>query len=199
MSIARTTDNFPPAQVKEKIGLMSVAMAKCTDPSNKISLCSSRISTLVGVLKVKVDTWAEPGLTEVLIKCLTMMVDDMKTESPEEGIRQTLSEIERYLNVIADEQTSKKYKKEVPQLSLDILYDYNIVLQCRERWKDANDIYMANRNAWSISNKIIADIGDKLEEIELKYNLIIMPKSYSYNIDDLTMFKQQPGASDNGQ
>ena len=50
---------------------------------------------------------------------------------------------------------------------------------------------MANKDAWSISNKMIADIGDKLESIELKYNLIVMPKSYSYDINDLNMFNKQ--------
>jgi len=53
---------------------------------------------------------------------------------------------------------------------------------------------MTNKDAWATSNKMIADINDILTQVELDYNLIIMPKNYSYDVNDLSMFNKQPGS-----
>lgn len=188
--IVKTTDKFPPEQVKEKIGLMSVATARATEPATKISLCSSRISTLTGVLEYKCREWVQPGMSTILNKTIIMMVEDMKTSGNFDNIQPMLQELETYLQELTAYNVEQKLKW-VPTEGLELLQDYNVVMQCRERWKNASDIYMANKDAWSISNKMIADIGDKLESIELKYNLIVMPKSYSYDINDLNMFNKQ--------
>ena len=187
--IAKTIDKFPPEQVKEKIGLMSVATARATEPANKISLCSSRISTLMGVLEYKCREWTQPGLTRTLYKTIEMMVADMKENESDVNIRNMLAELEQYLSEMSNYNVENKIKY-LPIEGLEILQDYNVVLECRARWKEASDIYMKNKDAWSVSNKMIADIGDKLEAIELKYNLIIMPKHYSYDINDLNMFNK---------
>jgi hypothetical protein len=79
-------------------------------------------------------------------------------------------------------------RKYFPTESIELLVDYNAILDCRERWKVASDTYMANKDAWSVSNKMIADINDVLADIELKYNLIIKPKNSSYSVDDMTLF-----------
>lgn len=118
------------------------------------------------------------------------MVEDMKTSGNFNNVQPMLQELETYLQELTAYNVEQKLKW-VPTEGLELLQDYNVVMQCRERWKNASDIYMANKDAWSISNKMIADIGDKLESIELKYNLIVMPKSYSYDINDLNMFNKQ--------
>lgn len=188
--IAKTTDTFPPEQVKEKIGLMSVATARATEPANKISLCSSRISTLKGVLKYKCEKWVQPGLTTTLYKTLELMVADMAVSSTDENRYAMLKELEQYLNDLSTYNIEHKIKF-LPIESMEILQDYNAIVECRERWKEASDIYMKNNASWSVSNKMIADIGDILEAIELKYNLIVMPKHYSYDVNDLNMFNKQ--------
>jgi hypothetical protein len=187
--IAQTTDKFPPEQVKEKIGLMSVATARATEPANKISLCSSRISTLMGVLEHKCRMWVQPGLTTTIQKTISMMITSMAETGSHKDTEFLLIELQKYMDDLTTHNIEKKIKY-MPIEGLELLQDYNVVVECRARWKEASDMYMANKDAWSVSNKMIADIGDKLEAIELKYNLIIMPKNYSYDINDLNMFNK---------
>jgi len=144
----------------------------------------------MGVLEYKCREWTQPGLTRTLYKTIEMMVADMKENESDMNIRQMLAELEQYLSEMSNYNVENKIKY-LPIEGLEILQDYNVVLECRARWKEASDIYMKNKDAWSVSNKMIADIGDKLEAIELKYNLIIMPKHYSYDINDLNMFNKQ--------
>ena len=189
MSIAKTTDKFPPDQVKEGIGLLRIAMAKSTDPANKISLCDSRIRTLMGVMEHKCHDWVQPGLTTLLLKAIEMMLADMRRENPADEVASTIDGLVQYVQEVEAKNVGEKSRFVVTE-GLDILSDYNVVIECRQRWKEASDMYMANRESWSISNKMLADVGDKLEAMELKYNLIIMPKNYSYDINDLGMFNK---------
>ena len=118
--IAKTIDKFPPEQVKEKIGLMSVATARATEPANKISLCSSRISTLMGVLEYKCREWTQPGLTRTLYKTIEMMVADMKENESDVNIRQMLAELEQYLSEMSNYNVENKIKY-LPIEGLEIL------------------------------------------------------------------------------
>jgi hypothetical protein len=189
--IAQNGDNFPPTQIKEMIGELSVATARSTEPANKISLTSSRISTIHGVLKFKCRTWLMPGLTTLLYTTINLMVKDiMVNDKPSDSTRYILQELDQFL-VEETERHILAKKKGYPAESIELLVDYNAVLDCRERWKVASDTYMANKDAWSISNKMIADINDVLADIELKYNLIIKPKNSSYSVDDMTLFNKQ--------
>ena len=193
--IAKTTDKFPPEQVKEGIGLLRIAMAKTTDPANKMSLCDARIRTLLGIMKHKCADWMEPSMPTLLSKTLEMMVADMRRENSIEEVEKTLAGLEHHLSEMAKRSVEEKLKY-LPRESIILLRDYNIVLECRNRWKEASDIYMTNHQAWATSNKIVADIADQLEDLELEYGLIVMPKSYSYDINELSMFNKRPGSDD---
>ena len=189
--IAQNGDNFPPTQIKEMIGELSVATARSTEPANKISLTSSRISTIHGVLKFKCRTWLMPGLTTLLYTTINLMVKDiMVNDKPSDSTRYILQELDQFL-VEETERHILAKKKGYPAESIELLVDYNAVLDCRERWKVASDTYMKNKDSWSISNKMIADINDVLADIEMKYNLIIKPKNSSYSVDDMTLFNKQ--------
>jgi hypothetical protein len=188
--IAQHDSKFPPEQVKEMIGQLSVATARSTEPANKLSLTSSRISTLKGVIEYKCREWMMPGLKTLLYTTIQSMMEDMKEDDHEAALHSRLDYLIRFLGDVAAKNIQDKTKS-LPDESLDLLTDYNNIVLCRERWKKAQDIYMHNNEAWSISNKMLADINDILTSIELKYNLIIMPKNYSYDIHDLNMLNKQ--------
>lgn len=188
--IAQNTDNFPPTQIKEMIGELSVATARSTEPANKISLTSSRISTIHGVLKYKCRQWLMPGLTTLLYTTIDLMIKDIIDENKQgKNVRGILEDLDKFMQ---DESTRciEEKRKYFPTESIELLVDYNAILDCRERWKVAQDTYMTNKDAWSVSNKMIADINDVLADIELKYNLIIKPKNSSYSVDDMTLFNK---------
>jgi hypothetical protein len=190
--IAKTSDKFPPEQVKEMIGQLSVSTARSTAPEIKLALTNSRISALLGIMKHKCQEWVMPGISTMIRDAvIKMLTEDMLANEHEQAIRSRLE----YLIAFVTEENKKELEaksKFTPYESLALLTDYNRVIDCRDRWKEASDIYMKNKDSWSISNKMIADINDVLTQIELDYNLIIMPKNYSYDISDMSMFKKQP-------
>ena len=188
--IAQGIDSFPPTQIKEMIGELSVATARSTEPANKISLTSSRISTIHGVMKYKCRMWLMPGLTTLLYNTINLMIKDIiANEKPSESTRRILVELDAWMQAETARMIEQKRVGFATE-SLELLVDYNAVLDCRERWKIASDTYMKNNQAWSISNKMIADINDVLADIELKYNLIIKPKNSAYSVDDMTLFNK---------
>lgn len=193
--IAKISDKFPPEQIKEMIGQLSVSTARSTDPAIKLALTNSRISVLLGIMKHKCQDWVMPGIStmirDIMVKMLT---EDLEAEKHEGALR---ARIEYVINFINEENTKaiEAKSKYFPSESLVLLTDYNKVVDCRERWKVASKKYMDNKDAWEISNAMVADINDVLTQIELDYNLIIMPKNYSYDINDLSMFKKQSGDS----
>ncbi|MDD2246331.1 MAG: hypothetical protein PHC39_04535 [Proteiniphilum sp.] len=188
--IAKTSDSFPPEQVKEVIGQLSVATARSTDPANKLSLTSSRISILLGVMEFKCKKFIIPGLSTLLYSTIEMMVNDLKSGATIETTRNTLSTLESHIHQIVEERSSKKPLYMVDE-TLELLTDYNIVINCRARWKVANMRYMEGEMSYGKSNEILSDIHDALTSIELKYNLIIMPKHYSFDVNDLGIFGKQ--------
>ena len=126
----------------------------------------------------------EPGLRGTLYSTIVSMLEDLKEEEHEEALQRRFEYLYNYFFKMNSEHIDKKLKT-LPIESMQLLKDYNLVLQCRERWKDASDIYMHNNQSWSISNKIIAEINDRLTRIELDYNLVIKPKHSSYDASDL--------------
>lgn len=190
--IAKTTDKFPPEQIKEMIGQLSVSTARSTDPAIKLSLTNSRISVLLGIIKHKCSDWVMPGIStmihEILVKMLT---EDLNAPDHEFAIKSRIAYLIDFINKENTKALESK-SKFFPSESLTLLVDYNKIIECRERWKIASDIYMTNKDAWATSNKMIADINDILTQIELDYNLIIMPKNYSYDVNDMSIFNKQP-------
>jgi hypothetical protein len=190
--IAKTTDKFPPEQVKEMIGQLSVSTARSTDPAIKLALTNSRISVLLGIMKHKCHDWVMPGISTMIHEILVKMLEeDLFAENHETAIRNRIAYLIDFINKENTEALESK-QKYFPSESLVLLVDYNRVLECRQRWKIASKTYMDNASAWEISNSMIADINDILTQIELDYNLIIMPKNYSYDINDMSIFNKQP-------
>jgi hypothetical protein len=187
--IARSSDKFPPEQIKELIGQLSIAVAKSTDPANKLSLTSSRVSMVLGVMKIKCRDWVEPGLFTILYTTLQAMIQDMRSEHPEDSLTETLAYLDMAITSMVEKNAAGKTGYMTDE-GLELIADYNAVVECRSRWKVANGVYMQNEAAWVKSNAMLADIHDKLTEMELKYNLIIVPKNYSFNVDDIGIFNK---------
>jgi hypothetical protein len=183
-------DSFPPESIKELIGELVIAIDRSTDPANKISLTSSRISKLIGVLDHKCKRMIEPGLRGTLYKTLEMMLEDMSHDTTDIRRKQMIEDLYNHFFHLSAEVVDKK-KAALPHESLQLFQDYNIVLSCRKRWQRASDVYMQNHNAWSISNKILADINDALTIIEIRYNLMIKPKNLGYNVTEMGLFNRK--------
>lgn len=190
--IAKTTDKFPPEQIKEMIGQLSVSTARSTDPAIKLALTNSRISVLLGIMKHKCQDWVMPGISTMIHEIIVKMLEeDLKAENHESAISARITYLIDFINKENTNALESK-QKYFPSESLVLLVDYNRVVECRQRWKIASKTYMDNATAWEISNSMIADINDILTQIELDYNLIIMPKNYSYDINDMSIFNKQP-------
>jgi len=190
--IANTTDKFPPEQIKEMIGQLSVSTARSTDPAIKLALTNSRISVLLGIMKHKCNDWVMPGISTMIHEILVKMLkEDLMAQDHERSIKLRILYLVDFINAENTKALELK-KKQFPSESLVLLVDYNKIVECRERWKIASDTYMRDKDAWAISNKMIADINDILTQIELDYNLIIMPKNYSYDVNDMSIFNKQP-------
>ena len=190
--IANTTDKFPPEQIKEMIGQLSVSTARSTDPAIKLALTNSRISVLLGIMKHKCNDWVMPGISTMIHEILVKMLkEDLMAQEHERAVKLRILYLIDFINAENTKALEAK-QKQFPSESLVLLVDYNKLVECRERWKIASDTYMRDKDAWAISNKMIADINDILTQIELDYNLIIMPKNYSYDINDLSIFNKQP-------
>lgn len=179
--------NFPPDSVKELLGELTIAIDRSTAPENKISLTSSRISKLLGILKYKCKTEMQMGLRGELYKSIMEILNSMKTDPKNTDIRNSVETLYTHFYHI-NAQAIEKKQKMLTQESLELLADYNTLLQCRARWKVASDTYMQNNKAWSISNKMLADMNDAMTDIEMRYDLIIKPKNIGYNVTDIGLF-----------
>lgn len=179
--------NFPPDSIKELLGELTIAIDRSTAPENKISLTSSRISKLLGILKYKCKTEMQQGLRGELYKAVMEILLAMRTNPNSTDLKYCIEMLYNKfynLNVEAIETKQKMLTTE----SLELLADYNTLLQCRARWKVASDTYMQNNNAWAISNKMLADMNDVMTDIEMRYDLIIKPKNLGYNVTDMGIF-----------
>lgn len=187
--ISQKSNQFPPTQIKESIGELRVSIARSTAPENKLALTRSRITTLLGILKHKSKEYLMPSLTTLLYDTLNQMIRDLMADPEGKEVLPTLLKLEKYLDEETQRCVSEKSKYYPPE-SIELLRDYNTVLACRERWKEASKTYMQNHDAWEVSVKMIGDINDILEELELKYDLIVMPKHYTYDVHDLNLFNR---------
>lgn len=179
--------NFPPDSIKELLGELTIAIDRSTDPANKISLTSSRISKLLGILKYKCKTEMQMGLRGELYKSVMEILIAMRTDPTNADLHYYIERLYNHFYHINVEAIESK-KKMLTTESFELLSDYNTLLQCRARWKIASDTYMKNKDAWAISNKMLADMNDVMTDIEMRYDLIIKPKNMGYNVTDMGIF-----------
>lgn len=85
-----------------------------------------------------------------------------------------------------------KNKEKVP-FFLQLLHDIMIIKQARKTWVKANSECLTpqNPNAWSMADDEMSEIHDELYEICIRYNLIIMPKTWQYNLEKYDPLTQQ--------
>lgn len=169
-----------PEQIKDLIGQLVVATAKSTDPANKISLTSSRISFDLAAMLLIYKEKVPQGLLDTIQRSLNLMIGDMMFDDPRPEVAAQLLELKKIINDNITSSTTGVYLID----ALDAQANYNLVLQCRARWKIANDKYMENTAAWYMSNKMLADIHDVLTSIELTYGLITVPKNVNWDVSD---------------
>lgn len=176
-----------PEQIKDLIGQIAVATAKSTAPDNKLSLTSSRISFDLGALYLISRARLPPGLFETLHTTLLQMIGSIKNDEKDDEIIKILNNLEEIIN------NKAANGKKAPSMidSLELIRDYNTVVECRSRWMIANDTYITSPQAWSHSNKMLADIHDALTRIEVKYDLIIVPKNTNWDINEFMYRKPQ--------
>jgi len=175
---------YLPDNIKDLIGQLAIATAKSTDPANKISLTSSRISFDMAAMKMKCRNKVPSGLYETLYDTLLKMIAAMMYEDGNANVALLLRELEQVVN--ENSPTPSQFNTIE---AMECLSDYNAVLDCRERWKSANDFYMKDHEAWSMSNKMLADIHDVLTRVEIRHDLIVVPKNVTWDISDFNFRK----------
>lgn len=177
-------------EIKDYIGQLSVAVAKSTEPANKISLTSSRISIVLAAMQEKCREKMPKGLFEILNLTLIQMLQGMKEDDMYAMVTDRIEELQKTLiEYMNSHQSNKAYLKD----ALQVLTDFNQVVQCRDRWKMASRDYMSSAEAWARSNEMLADIHDVLSRIEIAYGLIAIPKNVSFDIDMANYTKPQQG------
>jgi hypothetical protein len=80
-----------PEQIKDLIGQLVVATAKSTDPANKISLTSSRISFDLAAMLLIYREKVPVGLLDTIQRNLNLMIEDMMYQDPRPGVTAQLS------------------------------------------------------------------------------------------------------------
>ena len=177
---------YLPDNIKDLIGQLAIATAKSTDPANKISLTSSRISFDMAAMKMKCRNKVPSGLYETLYDTLRKMIAAMIYEDSNANVAILLRELEQVVN--ENSPTPSQFNTIE---AMECLSDYNAVLECRTRWAMANATYMKDHEAWGKSNAMLADIHDVLTRVEIRHDLIVVPKNISWDISDFN-FRKSP-------
>jgi hypothetical protein len=165
---------------RQAIGGLYKAASSSTDPAHTLeffcSLINATRAALIRKLEDKVpNSDLLPGIFNTLLKIIA-------TKWNHDGIipGEYLDELNQRIDTVFKEESMARYGLEIYR---DILFCDDLLM----RWGQANDIYISNKNAWSMSNKLIAPIQMQLFEIIDRHDLKEFPKGESFNIDSSDM------------
>jgi hypothetical protein len=116
-----------------------------------------------------------PGIFNTLLKIIA-------TKWNHDGIipGEYLDELNQRIDTVFKDESMARYGLEIYR---DILFCDDLLV----RWDQANNIYIQNKNAWSMSNKLLAPIQMQLFEIIDRHDLKEFPKGELYNVDNTDM------------
>lgn len=158
------------------IGKLFVACAMDTDPAHILSFTSALIqitrAALIQRLEDKIpDHNMIPGVFNSILYAL---ISKWQTEYGLED--SSVKELDKRVQSVFKTESMTLYGA---SLYRDAIFCEDLHL----RWKEANQIYIANRDAWSISNSMISDIHKQLFEIITRHDLMQFPKGEPFNLD----------------
>lgn len=159
------------------IGSLFKAVTLSTDPAHTLGFTASLInasrSSLIYKLEQHIpDKTALPILFNTIVKCIA-------TQWRGTGMLD-----EESLDIIS-KRIDELFKSEsIMRFDLDTFRDVLYCDDLHNRWKRANETYLTNPMAWSLSNEMLADINKQLMEIITRHDLMEFPKGESFNLDD---------------
>jgi hypothetical protein len=161
---------------KKLLGELVRILVTSTDPANILGFTAATInSTRALMIRMLENQMPKPEIINTTLRALLTRVieewNNNQTLTPEEA-----TEIDRMLTTVFKSEAAMKYDLE---LYRDIIYCEDMF----RNWIVANETYIADKNAWSKSNAIVADIHKLLFEIIIRHNLMVMPYGDSFNLD----------------
>ena len=166
--VDKATQKIPDTH-KQTIGKLIIVNAGETEPARKIHYTSELISHIRSALVQMKNTQEDREFDEV-IKQLILNIIKAKWD-----ITKAKFLLQRIRELFVDERRTV--------YDAQLMNDMYLIQQCRNSWKVANRAYFENSDAWQLSNDILADVHDILLEVALRWNLIIIPKEASFNIN----------------
>ena len=161
---------------KKLLGELVKILVTSTDPANVLGFTSATINaTRALMIRMLENQIPKPEIINTTLQSLlTRVLEDWnqhQTLTPEEA-----TEIDKMLTTVFKSEPAMKYNLE---LYRDIIYCEDMF----KNWLIANETYIKDKNAWSQSNAIIAEIHKLLFEIIIRHNLMVMPYGDSFNLD----------------
>ena len=176
--VDKATKDIPDTH-KQTIGKLIIVNAGETEPARKIHYTSELISHIRSALVQMKNTQSEREFNDVA-KELVLNIIKSKWD-----ITRAQFVLNRMRALFEDEKRTK--------YDIQLYNDMALLQQCRNHWKLANKSYFSNPDAWQFSNEILADVHDILLEIALRWNLIIIPKEATFNINQMPNITHQIG------
>ena len=174
-----------PTQIKETIGLLVNGIAVVGDSHKRMAMTSSLISLMMAALRDYYTSNVPSDIEQTILESIIIMMK-LVDEKKRPDINWLVQEIRTYL------YEHIKNKEKIP-FFLQLLHDTMIIKQARKTWVKANSECLTpqNPNAWSMADDEMSEIHDELYEICIRYNLIIMPKQWQYNLERFDPLSQQ--------
>jgi hypothetical protein len=155
-------------------GSLFRAEALSTDPAQTLKFSSSLIATvrasLIQKLEARVpDHEKLPMLFSGILKTIVRNQGDLSVNE--------VKIIDQFIDKVFITESIAVYGLEIYR---DVLLCDNLHL----KWKNANKIYIANKDAWNISNEFLSEVSVQLIEIIVRHDLMQLPKDIDFNLDD---------------
>jgi len=161
---------------KKLLGELVRILVTSTDPANVLGFTAAAINaTRALMIRMLENQMPKPDIINSTLQALlTRTIEEWnqhQTLTPEEA-----TEIDKMLTTVFKSEAAMKYDLE---LYRDIIYCEDMF----KNWIVANETYIKDKNAWSQSNAIIAEIHKLLFEIIIRHSLMVMPYGDSFNLD----------------
>ena len=161
---------------RQAIGGLYKAASSSTDPAHTMEfICSLITATRAALIRKLEDRVPNsemlPGIFNTLLKHIAMKWGENGIINDEE-----FKELNNRIDQVFRDESLARYGLE---LYRDILFCDDLLV----RWDQVNDTYIHSRNAWSVSNKLLAPIKRQLFEIIDRHDLKEFPKGEGFNID----------------
>jgi len=160
---------------KTAIGGLFRALILDTDPAHTLAFTSALINSsraaLIQKLEDKVENFMMiPTIMSTILKIISTRWN------PYGLSKESIVEINSRIDRVFKGESMMQYGIE---LYRDVLFCDDLL----NRWNEANEIYLHDKDAWAMSNARLTLIHKVLFEIIFRHELMQLPKDMNFNID----------------